>query len=66
MIQFFTGVLLLAILYLALRLFSRGDPKALARLFRQLLGVFAFVVAIGACPFQALIVPRNKLGSRQT
>ena len=46
MIQFFAGVLLLAIVFLGLRLFSRSEPKALAKLFRQLLAVVAFVVAI--------------------
>ena len=46
MIQFFAGVLLLAIVYLGLRLFSRSEPKAVATLFRQLLAVVAFVVAI--------------------
>ena len=46
MIQFLAGVLLLAIVFLGLRLFSRSEPKALAKLFRQLLAVVAFVVAI--------------------
>ncbi|MEP1442824.1 MAG: DnaJ domain-containing protein [Hyphomicrobiales bacterium] len=46
MIQFFAGALLLAIVYLGLRLFSRSEPKALAKLFRQLLAVGAFVAAI--------------------
>jgi len=46
MIQFFAGVLLLAIVFLGLRLFSRSQPKALAKLFRQLLAVVAFIVAI--------------------
>ena len=46
MIQFFAGILLLAIVFLGLRLFSRSEPKALATLFRQLLAVVAFVVAI--------------------
>lgn len=46
MIQFFAGVLLLALLFVGLRTFSRSEPKALAKLFRQLLAVLALVCAI--------------------